>query len=164
MTHAAAWHGAGPPGHPCGATGLHLAVTRASAAGPRAPLAEEVASLAAYLDARRDATVPLCVCAGVVTAVAVTASLAVDPRRDAAAVAAAAATALLDPLGPLAPAARALGEPLDRSDLLAVIHGAEGVVGVAALDLPGAGELGRRAAERWELLVLGAPAVTGAAA
>ena len=164
VTHAAAWHGAGPPGHPCGATGLHLAVTRASAAGPRAPLAEEVASLAAYLDARRDATVPLCVCAGVVTAVAVTASLAVDPRRDAAAVAAAAATALLDPLGPLAPAARALGEPLDRSDLLAVIHGAEGVVGVAALDLPGAGELGRRAAERWELLVLGAPAVTGAAA
>jgi predicted phage baseplate assembly protein len=164
VTHAAAWHGAGPPGHACGGSGLHLALVRASASGPRAPLPDEVASLAAYLDARRDATVPLCVCAGSVAAVAVTASLAVDPRRDPAAVAAAAAAALTDPLGPLAPAAQALGEPLDRSDLLAVIHGAEGVVGVAALDLPGAGELGRRPAERWELLTLAPPAVTGAAA
>jgi hypothetical protein len=164
VTHAAAWHGDGPPGHACGAAGLHLAFARASAAGPRAPLAEEVASLAAYLDARRDATVPLCVCAGTVSPVAVSAAIAVDPRRDPAAVAAAAAQALLDPAGPLAPDSRALGQPLDRSDLVSVLHSVEGAVGVTALELPGAGPLGRRAGERWELLVLADPAIAGAPA
>jgi predicted phage baseplate assembly protein len=160
VSHAAAWHGAGPPDHACGRPGLHLAFARASSAGPREPLPEEVASLAAYLDARRDATVPLCVAAGVVTPLGIAAALAVDPRRDPPAVAAAAAAALLDPAGPLAPEARSLGQPLDASDLVAVIHGAEGVVGVVSLDLPGAGGLGRRAAERWELLVLGEPGLS----
>ena len=162
VSHAAAWHGTGPPGHACGAAGLHLAFVRASAAGPRPPVGDEVTSLATFLDARRDATVPLCVCAGTVTALVVTAALAVDPRREAPAVSAAAALALLDPLSPLAPEARALGQPLDRSDLLSALHATEGLVGVGSLDLPGAGALGRRAAERWELLILAPPVVTGA--
>ncbi len=113
-------------------------------------------SLAAYLDGRRDASVPLCVCAGVVTSVKVTATLAVDPRRVATAVAAAARDALFDPDGPLGPLERTLGQPLDRSDVVAVVHGVTGVVGVAVLTLEGAAvDLGRRSADRYELLVLG---------
>jgi predicted phage baseplate assembly protein len=155
VTHAAAWVGAGPPGCSCGGSGVHLAFVRAGDAGPRAPQTAEIRSLAAYLDGRRDVSVPLCVCAGVVTAVKVTATLAVDPRRVAAAVAAAARDALFDPDGPFAPLDRGLGEPLDRSDVVAVLHGVAGVVGVAALTLAGAAvDLGRRAAERYELLVL----------
>ena len=46
-----------------------------------------------------------------------------------------------------------------------MLQGVDGVVGVSSLDLPGAGELGRRAAARYELIVLdGGSAVSGAAA
>ena len=156
VSHAAAFTGAGPPGCACGGSGLHLAFLRTGSDGTRAPLDPEVTSLAAFLDARRDATVALCVSAGAVTALADTSALvAVDARRDASVVAAAAREALLDPDGPLAPARRLLGQPLDRSDVFAVLHSVTGVVGVATLFVAGAtGELGRRGAERWELVAL----------
>jgi hypothetical protein len=166
VTHAAAWQGSGPPGCACGGSALHLAFVRDGTAGPRPPLSPEIDALAGFLDARRDATVPLCVCAGTVTAIAITAVLAVDPRLDPTAVAAAAGAALLDPEVSLAPSARSLGQALDRSDVFQVLHGVTGIVGVASLDVPGASaELGRRSAERYELLVLGsAPVVEGQAA
>ena len=168
MTHAAAWSGAGPPGCSCGGSGLHLAFVRAGTAGPRAPAPAEVALLSSFLDARRDATVLLCVCAAVLSSppVQLTVDLAVDPRRQVADVAAAVTAALLDAAGPLAPLNRVLGQPLDRSDVLAVIHSAPGVVGVPSLTVPGAGgELGRRTARRYELIVLDpAPIVGGSPA
>jgi hypothetical protein len=165
VTHAAVWSGQGPPGCTCG-SGLHLAVIRSGTSGPRPPLPAEIGQLSGYLDSVRDATVPLCVCAGVVTAPTLTAALATDPRRDTAAVVAAVATALADPAGPLGPAQRVLGQPLDRSDVFAAIHEVPGVVGVSSLDLPGAdSELGRLAAKPYELLVPStAPVVTGAPA
>jgi len=166
VTHAATRNGDGPPGCACGGGGLHLAFIRSGTSGPRPPLAAEIDSLAGYLDARRDATVPLCVCAGIVTRPQLTAALAVDPRRDPATVAVAVATALADPDGNLGPDQRLLGQPLDRSDIFAVIHGVTGVVGVASLDLPGASdELGRLAALDYELLAPSTdPVVTGAPA
>jgi hypothetical protein len=101
------------------------------------------------------------VCAGTVTVVALAATLVVDPRRVAAAVAAAAA-GLADADGPLSPGEREQGQALDRSDLISVLHGATGVVGVVDLALTGGTlaptaaetELGRQPASRWELLVL----------
>ncbi len=161
VSHAVAWSGTGPPGCACGGSGLHLGFIRTGSGGPRAPLAPEVATLAGFLDARRDATVPLCVCAGLVTQLTgLAAVLAVDPRRDPVTVAAAARDALLDPDGVLAPLQRLLGQQLDRSDVYAVLQGVTGVVGVASLEVPGAtGELGRRAAARWEVIVLDSPSV-----
>ncbi len=169
VTHATAWHGAGPPGCACRGVGLHVAVLRRGSDGlPRPALAVELDALAAYLDSRRDTLVPLCVCAAEATVVGLSATLVVDPRRTLATVAAAAAAALADPDGPLAPARRALGQPLDRSDLLEVIHGASGIVGVVDMLLTGAtitpstaeNELGRQPAARWELLLLAdAPAL-----
>jgi hypothetical protein len=168
VTHAAAWDGTGPPGCACGGVGLHLGFLRRGSAGVREPEPSEVEALASFLDARRDATVPLCVCAAVLTdpKPKLTVQLAVDPRRLVADVAAAARAALADPEGSLAPLERELGQPLDRSDVFAVLHAVEGIVGVTSLDLPGAvGELGRRVAERYELIVLDPdPAVGGAAA
>jgi hypothetical protein len=165
VTHAATWNGQGPPGCTCG-SGLHLALIRGGTSGPRPPLPAEVGQLSSYLDSVRDAAVPLCVCAGIVTAPTLTAVLATDPRRDTATVVAAATAALADPDGPLGPAQRVLGQPLDRSDVFAAIHEVTGVVGVASLDLPGAdSELGRLAAKPYELLVpSAAPVVTGAPA
>src|SRR6185437_12212487 len=97
---------------------------------------------------------PLCVCAGTVTTPTLTVVLATDPRRDVNAVVAAVTSALVDPAGDLGPQRRILGQPLDRSDVFAVIHQVVGVVGVASLDLPGAdSELGRLAAKVYELLV-----------
>ncbi len=166
VSHAVAFAGAGPPGCPCGGAGLHVASLRAGTSGPRSPLAPELRALSDYLDARRDVTVPLCVCAGVVTRPALSAVLAVDPRRDPAGVCRAAAAALTDPDGPLAPDGRAPGQPLDRSDLLAVLHAVTGVVGVGDLSLAGAaGELGRVAAAPYELVFpADAPQLTGAPA
>jgi hypothetical protein len=167
VTHAAAWNGGGPSSCACGTSGLHLAFVRAGTTGPRVPDASEVVSLASFLDARRDATVPLCVCAAVLTApVLLTVQLSVDPRRQVTDVVAAAKSAVADPDGPLGALQRALGQPLDRSDVFAVLHSVPGVVGVPTLDVPGAtGELGRRPATRYELIVLDpAPAIGGAAA
>jgi hypothetical protein len=78
----------------------------------------------------------------------------------------AASSALVDPAGPLGPLQRALGQPLDRSDVFAVLHAVAGVIGVPSLTVPGAtGELGRRLAERYELIVLDpGPKLTGTAA
>ena len=168
VTHAAAWTGSGPPGCACGGSGLHLAFLRAGPAGPRAPDANEIGALASFLDARRDATVPLCACAAVLTdpAVRIDVALAVDPRRDVAEVVAATRAALVDPDGPLAALQRALGQPLDRSDVFSVLHRVEGVVGVTSLVVPGAGaDVERRPAERFELIVLDPdPIVEGAPA
>jgi len=166
VTHAVTFDAAGPQGCPCNGVGLHLAFIRRGEAGPRPALPGEILSLAGFLDARRDPTVPLCVCSGVVTNLHLTVALAVDPRREPAAVAATVTAALADPAGPLGPDQRALGQALDRSDVFAVIHAVAGVVGVATLDLPGAdSELGRRGAKRYELLVPSSdPSVTGAPA
>jgi len=166
VTHASSWSGLGPPGCACGGSGLHLALIRSGTSGPRPPLPAEVDQLSAYLDSVRDATVPLCVCAGIVTTPTLTLVLATDPRRDANAVVAAVTAALVDPSGPIGPEQRILGQPLDRSDVFAVIHEVVGVVGVTSLDLPGADtELGRLAAQVYELLVPStAQTVTGAAA
>lgn len=155
VTHAVAWNGSGPPACSCGTTGLHLAVLRAGTQGPRAPQPPEIALLASYLDARRDATVPLCVCGGVLVPVTLAATLATDPRQLAGDVAAAARAAVFDPAGPLSPLRRALGQPLDGSDVYAVLHGATGVVGVPLLSVPGAiGDIGRLPAARHELIVV----------
>jgi hypothetical protein len=155
VTHAAAWSGTGPPGCSCGGIGLHLAFLRAGTAGPRAPEPAEIALLASFLDARRDATVPLCVCGGALVPVAFAATLATDPLRLAADVAAAARAAVFDPHGSLSPLQRALGQALDRSDIYTVLHGATGVVGVMVLTVPGAvGEIGRLPAARYELVVV----------
>jgi hypothetical protein len=168
VSHAVVWTGAGPPGCPCGTAGLHLGFLRRASASVRAPLPDEVTSLAAFLDARRDAEVALCVAAAVVTPVLVTATVDTDPRSEQAAVLAAVRAALLDPEGPAGPLTRKLGQPLDRSDLLAVIHGVAAVVGVASLTLGGiqaaTAALGRVPARVFELLVVAPGAiVTGVA-
>jgi hypothetical protein len=167
-SHTASWRGAGPPGCPCGGTGLHVAALRLSAGGVRAPVATELISLAGYLDARRDTTVPMCVCAGLSTPLLVTASVAVDPRREPGVVCAAVVAALTDPLGPLAPRPRELGLPMDASDIVRVAQPVLGVVGIATLTVAGAvtaasaGDalIGRTLAARYELLSVGSATVT----
>lgn len=162
-SHAAAWHGAGPAGCPCGRVGLHLAFLRLTAAGVRAALDAERSAMAGYLDARRDTTVALCVCSGVASPVAVTMTVAPDPRRDPTVVRGAVAAALSDPRGPLAPVPRRMGVPLDASDVVTVVHGVAGVLGVSSLEIgqglrpASAGELaiGRSPAERYEVLSVG---------
>jgi len=168
-SHSAAWRGAGPPGCPCGGIGLHLAFLRMTDTGARAPLAAELLSMAGYLDARRDTSVGLCVCAGVSSAIPVTATIATDPRRESVAVLAAVTAALANPTGPLAAAPREMGVPLDDSDVIAVIQPVTGVVGVVSLAVtpglrtPSAGEtgIGRTPAERYELLSVGPVSVVG---
>jgi len=162
-SHSAAWRGAGPPGCPCGGIGLHLAFLRTTDTGARAPLAAELLSMAGYLDARRDTSVGLCVCAGASSALPVTATIATDPRRESVAVVAAVTAALADRTGPLAAAPRGMGVPLDDSDVVAVVQPVTGVVGVVSLAVtpgirtPSAGEtgIGRTPAERYELLSVG---------
>ena len=68
VSHAAAWNGAGPPG--CAVRRLRPPprVPPRRRRGPRAPLPPEITSSRSYLDCRRDPSVALCVCAGVVTA------------------------------------------------------------------------------------------------
>ena len=101
-------------------SGIHVAVLRLAASGVRAPSDAELHALGGYLDARRDTTVGICVCAAVPSPVEVGALVAVDPRRDSTAVLAAMQAALLDPTGPLAPLPRELGEPLDGSDVIEI--------------------------------------------
>lgn len=88
------------------------------------------------------------------TALVVTAVVAVEPRQEPAVVASSVQSALVDPDGALAPRDRALGQALDRSDVFAALHGVTGLVGVKSLDVPGTGEVGRRGAAWYELLVL----------
>ena len=119
--------------------------------------------MAGYLDARRDTTVPVCVCSGTASAVPVTVTIATDPRRDPVAVRDAVRAALTDPAGPLAPRPRQIGVPLDASDVIAVVHRVAGVVGVLSLSTspglrtPSVGEaaIGRTPAQRYELLSVG---------
>jgi hypothetical protein len=166
-SHSAAWRGAGPPGCPCGGSGLHLAFLRGTETGARAPLPPELLSMAGYLDARRDTTVGLCVCAGVSSVLPLSATLAIDPRREATAVVAAVTAALADPAGPLAAGPRTLGLPLDDSDVVAVAQPVPGVVGVVGLavtpglQVPSSGEagIGRTPAQRYELLSIGTATV-----
>ncbi|MDQ6725715.1 MAG: baseplate J/gp47 family protein [Actinomycetota bacterium] len=166
-SHTAAWRGAGPPGCPCGASGVHVAALRLTATGVRAPAAAELQSLSRYLDARRDTTVGLCVCAGVASALAVSLTIATDPRRDGPAVCLAVTAALTDASGPLAVRPRDLGVPLDASDVVAVAQPVVGVVGIASLTVgvgvgapsPGDLSIGRTPAARYELLAVGAVTV-----
>jgi hypothetical protein len=170
VSHAAAWRGAGPAGCPCGGVGLHVASLRLTALGVRAPLAAELTSLAGFLDARRDTSIGLCVCAGVPSGVAVTASVAVDPRRDASTVGSAVQAALTDPAGPLAPNPRELGVPIDDSDVVAVAQPVSGVLGVVTLTVgvgmsprsAGDVSIGRTPAARYELLYIAAASVVTA--
>jgi hypothetical protein len=113
--------------------------------------------------------VPLCVCAAVVVPVALTATLALDPRREPAPILAAARAAATSPAGPLGALTRGLGQPLDRSDVVVVLHDVPGVTGVATLTLSGlpgtgaAAAIGRLPAEPYQLLVVETAAVSGAA-
>ena len=170
VSHAAAWRGAGPAGCPCGGVGLHVASLRLTSTGVRAPISAELTSLARYLDARRDTSIGLCVCAGVPSGVAVNASIDIDPRREAAAVCGAVETALRDATGPLAPNPRDLGVPIDDSDVVAVAQPVVGVVGIVTLTVgsgiapPSAGDLtiGRTPAARYELLYVASASVVTA--
>lgn len=135
VSHAVAWRGAGPPGCACAASGEHLAFLRLGVAGPRVPDTVETRTLAAFLDGRRDVTVPLCVTGATVTALSLAVTVVADPALRPADVAAAVTAALSAPDGPLNPLDRALGVPLDRSDVMVVVHGAPGVVGVPVLTL-----------------------------
>jgi hypothetical protein len=159
-SHSVSWRGAGPPGCACGGTGIHVAVLRLAASGVRAPGDAELIALGGYLDARRDTTAAICVCAAVASAVHVSALVAVDPRRDPTVVLDAVRAAMLDPAGPLAPLPRDLGEPLDGSDVTSVAQPVAGVIGITnlrlsgALNKPGAADhtLGRLPARPYELL------------
>lgn len=163
VSHAVAWHGAGPAGCACGRGGLHVAFVRTSTTGPRPPVAAEIKDVSDYLDARRDTSVPLCVAGGVVSPVHVAVDVVRDPRLAAGTVAAGVRAALRSATGALAPPNRALGAPLDRSDVVAVVHAVAGVVGVPALTLSGGtppaasgAAVGRLLARRYELLIVGA--------
>ncbi len=159
VSHAVTFRGAGPAG--CDGTGLHLAFLRRGSAGPRPPGAAEITAVADYLDARRDTEIPLCVCPARVRVLPVQLVLHADPRARPAAVEEAVRAALADPDGPLHPDRRHLQQPLDRSDVLAVVQAVPDVVGVTTLVLgttPIVGpeaEIGRVAPERAELLVPG---------
>jgi predicted phage baseplate assembly protein len=160
VSHAATFRGPGPAG--CAGTGVHVAFLRSGSTGPRAPVAAEVTAVRTYLDARRDTEIPLCVCPARVRTLAVRIGVVCDPRVPPAAVEAAVRAAVADEDGPLHPDRRALHQPLDRSDVLAVVQAVPDVVGVTELVLgatPIVGpeaEIGRVAAGRAELLVLAA--------
>jgi hypothetical protein len=132
----------------------------------------ELLALRGYLDARRDTSVPLCVCSAVASAITVGAVVAVDPRRDPAVVCGAVSAALLDPTGRMAPLPRDLGIPLDGSDVLAVASPVTGVRGITDLSLtgsatpPGAGDLSlsRLPALPYELLYVGDAQLGGVSA
>jgi hypothetical protein len=171
-SHSASWRGAGPAGCPCGGSGLHVAVLRAATGGVRPPISAELVALRGYLDARRDTSVPLCVCAAIASAVTVSCTVAVEPRRDPNVVSAAVSSALLDTSGPLAPLPRDLGMPLDGSDVIEVVQPVVGVRGLSGLILTGgasaptAGDLsiGRLPALPYELLYVGSTTLAGVSA
>jgi hypothetical protein len=164
------WRGTAPDGS--GSDGLNLAALRRTSGGVRAPYPAELTALSGYLDARRDTTVPLLVSAGVASPVTVTLTIDTDPRRDPTAVAAAVEAAVTAPTGPLAPVVRALGQPLDGSDIVAVVQPVTGVVGIRALTItggllaptPGDQQLGRFEAAPYELLAITTVTVTASPA
>jgi hypothetical protein len=155
VSHATSWIGQGPIGCACGGINLHLAFLRIGSTGVQPPDASEIASLGGHLDARRDTTVGLCVCAGAVSVPVVRATLVVSDRRRPSVVLEAVRNAVGDPDSPLVPANRELGEPLDRSDVVAVIHTVPDVLGVTALTIAGASppDQTRLAPDRWKLVV-----------
>lgn len=158
VSHAVAFRGSGPAG--CDGTGLHVAFLRSGSTGPRPPVGAEVAALMAHLDARRDTEIPLGVCPARVRTLALALVIECDPRALPSAVEADVRAALADEDGPLHADRRRLEQPLDRSDVLAVVQAVTDVVGVTELVLGptplGGAEaaIGRVAAARAELLVL----------
>ena len=167
VSHATAWIGASPTGT---TTGTHVAVLRTGSSGVRAALPPELSSLSTYLDARRDVALPLSVVTGHVIAVSLSVDVVTRDDLIPADVAAAVLAALTDPGGVLAAEQRALGQALDRSDVVAVVHSVAGVAGIAALTLStdtldaSTAELGRLPADRHELLVVADPQVTAVTA
>src|SRR5205823_1936905 len=135
----------------------HVAFVRLGSGGAKFPTIPEVTSLAAYLDGRRDTTVPLCVCAGAVTILDLRGAIVISNRRLPWVVAAAVEDALGDVDSPLVAANRTLGEALDRSDVLAVIHTVRDVLGVTSLSTAAkpTEEFDGCQPDRWELLVIG---------
>lgn len=163
VSHAVAWIGAGPDG---AGGGPQVTVLRRGTHGVRGASATELGALASHLDARRDRSLPLSVGSGVVVPVTLTLDIVIDAELLAADVTADVVAALTDPAGRLAAEQRRLGQALDRSDVLAVVHSVPGVIGVAAMTLATAAvdsataEFGRLAAERHELLVIDGAGVT----
>lgn len=172
VSHAAAWRGAPPSDSTLTAASLHLVFLRTASGGIRVPAADEVAQLQAYLDARRDTLIALSVGAASVVPVTVAATVVADPHREAGAVADAARQLLVDVTGPLGALNRRLGQVLDRSDVVELLHRATGVVGVTGFSLTrpkssgGASTTvpGRLAADRDELLVPGTVTFVGESA
>ena len=169
-SHSVVWQGA-PPGE-SGPIGLNVAVLRLTSTGVRAPYPEEITALAGYLDARRDVSVPVAVWAAVASPITVDLAIDTDPRRDPNVVAAAVQAAVTAPTGPLAPVVRALGQPLDGSDIVSVVQPVTGVVGVTSLAISGGLisptsldlQLGRYEAQPYELLALTTVTVNASAA
>jgi hypothetical protein len=153
VSHAVAWRGSPVPGCGCRADGVHVAFLRHGPDGVRPPTSAERTALAGHLDGRRDRAVGVCVVGGQVAPVKVSAVLAADPARDGTAVGRAARELLLDDDGPLGARNRQLGVPLDRSDVLVVLHRVPGVEGVLSLDVV------QVTATRWTL-VAPSPAAT----
>jgi predicted phage baseplate assembly protein len=164
VSHAAVWSGQAPPDVACG-PGPMVAVLRRGTSGVRQVLAAELDALRMFLDGRRDVTVPLCVVTGTVVPVTLAVTVAVDAALDPVLVEAEIRAALTDPEGVLAAENRLLGQPLDRSDVLRVVHSVAGVIGVESLTLEtGVADsetstIGRLVAERYELLVTDPPSI-----
>jgi hypothetical protein len=142
-----------------------VAVLRRGSSGVRDALQAELDALRTYIDARRDVTIPLCVVSGAVVPVTLAVTVAADAALDPVLVEAEVRSALTDPDGILAAENRLLSQPLDRSDVLQVVHSVAGVVGVRSLTLAiGATDsetstIGRLAAERYQLLVTDPPTI-----
>jgi predicted phage baseplate assembly protein len=153
VSHATAWIGAGPSGCDCSSTGVHLAFVRLSSTGVRPPTPDEVGSLTRYLSALRDETVLICVCAATVTTLNLEASLVLSSERLPSAVFGMVRAKMTDEESPLVAANRTLGQPLDSSDVIAVIHEVPDVLGVTSIQANNS-VLGRLAAARHQLLVI----------
>ena len=162
VTHAAAWNGQRARRAAPAAAAACISRSSAAARPARGRRSGRDRPLSGYLDARRDATVPLCVCAGVVTRHP---SADGRPRRRPAARARRrrrrgrrrARSTPTAPLGPGQPRPRPAARSLRR--LRRDPRGRRRRRRARASTLPGAdGELGRRAAERYELLVPRSPA------
>lgn len=158
VSHSVAWMGAPPPGTAAG-PGAVVAVLRRGSGGIRAALDSELQALSSHLDSRRDVTIPMSVVSAELVTVTVTVTVTGDPVFSTSTIEARLIEALTDPGGVLAAQNRALGQPLDRSDVIAVIHGVEGVIGITSLGMTTptvdatTSDLGRVPAEVYQLLV-----------